>query len=959
MIGQTISHYKILSKLGGGGMGVVYRAEDLKLKRPVALKFLPPELTRDEEAKRRFMHEAEAASALQHNNICTIHEIDETPDGRLFIAMDCYDGETLKERIARGPIPIAEAVDIAVQIASGLSKAHGGGMVHRDIKPANIIVTKDGVVKILDFGLAKLAGQTKLTKTGSTLGTVAYMSPEQAKGAEVDARSDIFSLGAVFYEMLAGEVPFPGEHEAAVLYGITSTEPKPLAELQKGLPENLQLIMDKALKKAPAERYQSVLQLRDDLEVMSSELGGGRMAHRPRAARASGATSGFRQKRILAVVAAVVVVGVSASVLLPRLWRPSPGKAAHALAVMDFRDLATPDDPTVSAAITELVNIGLLQEDLVRVVSSDLLHDLRRRLFGSPRGAIEDSQTLEIARQAKATLFLAGTFGQSGANWFVNWRLVDARNGENMGAGHAEGMSDASLANQILAEVIPRVARALGIKATNAATSVQSITTKSPSAYQHYMAGILAAEEGRHDEAIAEFEKAVTQDSTFALALMELSQEEYEYAGEFAASRKYAERAWNLRRNLGVKDRLKLEAWMQAVVTGKYQDAFATYEEMFARWPDDRDVLESLVNGYYFFNRLGDVLTISKRGIELYPDDKSFGLAYQHALETAGRGNEALDAARDYVSRHPNDADAWSALGNRFLSVGLPDSAKTSFSRASMIRPEDWESKYNLALCSYFKGDARSAAVALEALLRHKSWKGGDPLVGASNEYIGLGEIYLEAGQVDEALRCFDRASEYHDAEAQKVLMKMRPTYLIWVGMADEASKWCRAHPDSCGGFSQAFIALALDSTQTVRTILADLRTREGEFGNWARRWIRMIEARLALGEHDPTAALAFLEEMWQFGVKQRCLFDIERRQVIAEAHRMGGRPDKAIQELRELSRIYGGNALCHYQLGKIYEEMKRPADAKKEYTTFLAMWSEADKDLPALLDARKRLAAL
>ena len=237
-------------------MGIVYQAEDTKLKRTVALKFLPPELTRDKEAKTRFIHEAQAASALQHNNICTIHEIDETPDGQLFISMDCYQGETLKEKIARGPLAVDEAVDIASQIAAGLSKAHEAGMVHRDIKPANIMVTRDGVVKILDFGLAKLAGQTKVTKTGTTVGTVAYMSPEQARGDEVDARSDIFSLGAVLYEMLTGDVPFPGDHEAAVLYGIVNTEPKAMAAQRTNLPREIQHIAGKALQKDPDKRYQ-------------------------------------------------------------------------------------------------------------------------------------------------------------------------------------------------------------------------------------------------------------------------------------------------------------------------------------------------------------------------------------------------------------------------------------------------------------------------------------------------------------------------------------------------------------------------------------------------------------------------------------------------------------------------------------------------------------------------------
>ena len=189
MIGKTISHYKILEKLGGGGMGVVYKAEDTKLKRTVALKFLPQDLSRDDESKERFIHEAQAASALEHHNICNIHEIDEMDDGQMFIAMACYDGETLKKKIERGPQKLEDAIDISLQISEGLSKAHDNDIVHRDLKPANVMLTKDGVVKILDFGLAKLRGQTKLTKAGTTLGTVPYMSPEQAQGEEVDNRA--------------------------------------------------------------------------------------------------------------------------------------------------------------------------------------------------------------------------------------------------------------------------------------------------------------------------------------------------------------------------------------------------------------------------------------------------------------------------------------------------------------------------------------------------------------------------------------------------------------------------------------------------------------------------------------------------------------------------------------------------------------------------------------------------
>ncbi|MBN1896030.1 protein kinase [bacterium] len=271
MIGKTVSHYKILEKLGEGGMGVVYKAEDTRLKRTVALKFLPPSMLNDSEAKERFMREAQAASSLQHNNICNIHDIDEAGEGQLFIVMDCYEGEMLKDKIARGPINPEETVVIAEQIAAGLAAAHEKGIVHRDIKPSNILVTPDGTVKILDFGLAKFAaGATKVTRTDSTPGTVAYMSPEQTMGKEVDQRSDIWSLGVVLYEMLTGKPPFKGDYEQAVIYSILNEEPEPPPSSQGALAA----VVTRALKKEPGKRYQRLEEIRVELEAMRKDGGG-------------------------------------------------------------------------------------------------------------------------------------------------------------------------------------------------------------------------------------------------------------------------------------------------------------------------------------------------------------------------------------------------------------------------------------------------------------------------------------------------------------------------------------------------------------------------------------------------------------------------------------------------------------------------------------------------------------
>jgi len=272
MLGQTISHYRIVEKLGEGGMGVVYKADDLKLGRTVALKFLPSHLIESEEHKARFLHEARAAALLDHTNICTVYEIDEA-DGRTFLAMACLQGQTLKQKIAARPLPLQEALDIALQIGHGLQAAHEKGVVHRDIKPANIMITPQGQVKIMDFGLAQLSDRTKLTASGMKLGTPAYMSPEQTEGKPADRRSDIWSLGVVLYEMISGRVPFPGEAEAAVAYAIMHTEPEPLSALRTGVPLELDRTVAKALAKKPEERYQHLEDMLVDLQALRSNLG--------------------------------------------------------------------------------------------------------------------------------------------------------------------------------------------------------------------------------------------------------------------------------------------------------------------------------------------------------------------------------------------------------------------------------------------------------------------------------------------------------------------------------------------------------------------------------------------------------------------------------------------------------------------------------------------------------------
>jgi serine/threonine protein kinase/Flp pilus assembly protein TadD len=271
MIGNTVSHYKILEKIGEGGMGIVYKAADTSLTRFAALKFLP-NVGADEEEKKRFIQEARAASSIEHKNICTVYEIGETKDGKVFIALAYYDGITLKKKIQKGALKIQEAFDILIQAAEGLAKAHGQGITHRDIKPANMMITNDGVVKILDFGLAKLNGQSGLTVAGTTLGTTAYMSPEQASGAIIDHRTDIWSLGAVLYEMLTGELPFKAEHDSAIIYMIINEELMPPSSLDLKIPHQLDIFISKMMAKDPNKRFQNMGELIKNLLLIKEEL---------------------------------------------------------------------------------------------------------------------------------------------------------------------------------------------------------------------------------------------------------------------------------------------------------------------------------------------------------------------------------------------------------------------------------------------------------------------------------------------------------------------------------------------------------------------------------------------------------------------------------------------------------------------------------------------------------------
>jgi non-specific serine/threonine protein kinase len=514
MIGKTISHYRITEKLGAGEMGVVYKAEDTKLKRTVALKFLPFELTRDQDAKTRFLREARVASSLQHHNICTIHEIDETADGQLFIVMDCYDGETLGKMIASGPLPLDEAIKTISQAAEGLSEAHASGMVHRDFKPANIMVTDKGVVKILDFGVAKLVGQTKVTRKGGLIGTIAFMSPEQARGEDIDSRSDIFSLGSVFYNLLTGRLPFEADHEATVIFRINSQVPEPLATHMGSVPNGLQRVIDKMLEKDRNMRYQSIGDLLQDLDVIGDAVAAG--------GKVRGLVAGKRRRTLIAGLGFILFFAAAVFTMnkyfLPEKYLDP--LAGIMIAVLPFENFGPPDDEYFVNGITEAVAARLTGITGLSVISRQSTMQYK-----------DSSQSIrEIGDELGVDYILAGSVQRERssdpdsrvrvipqlirvADDVHIW--VDTYNEEMKGIFGVQSEIAEHVAMALDVTLLGRDRRELG-----------KIYTENIEAYEHYLRGVEHAgvfyDKNVH-KAEASFERAIKLDPEFAMAWAGLS----------------------------------------------------------------------------------------------------------------------------------------------------------------------------------------------------------------------------------------------------------------------------------------------------------------------------------------------------------------------------------------------------------------------------------------------------
>ncbi len=736
MINQTISHYRILEKLGSGGMGVVYRAEDLKLKRHVALKFLPEGLAQDRQALERFRREAQAASALNHPNICTTYEIDED-GGRHFIAMELLEGQTLKDRIDSGPLPTEQLLDLAIQAADALDAAHTAGITHRDIKPANIFITRRGQAKVLDFGLAKLDStpdtptldQALLTHPGSTLGTVAYMSPEQARGEALDPRTDLFSFGAVLYQMATGAPAFPGGSTAVIFEAILNKPPVPAGRLRPELPVELERIIGKALEKDREVRYQSAREMLGDLRRLKRDSESGRTAAAP-------AVTPKRSKLPwIAPVAAVVVVALAAGLYLSAGRR----QTIDSLAVLPFSNIGGDAD-------TEYLSDGITESLINNLSRLPQLRVLPRSTVFRYKGQQVDLS--KIGRELKVRAVLTGRVVQRGDSLSIQTELVEvAGNSQLWGERYNRRLADIGAIEE---EIAREISDKLRLRLTGEEQKgLARHPTENAEAYQEYLKGryqwnrrtVSSLRTG-----VAHFENAIAKDPGFALAHAGLA-DSYGLIGEYDAAtpprESYPKAKAAAQRALALDDTLAEAYTTLGLVQQDYEWDWAGAERSYKRAIELKPGYATAHQWYGEFllgvGRFEEAIAAEKRAQEIDPLSLIIQSDLGRVYLWAGRYDEAMEQFRATLAMDPNFGIVHRFLGSAYTVKSRYPEAIREYQTAAKLMGGDLGSTSALGQV-YGRTGRKAEAQKILGDLLERSKRGHVPAFAIATVYEGLGD---------------------------------------------------------------------------------------------------------------------------------------------------------------------------------------------------------------------------
>jgi len=978
VIGETISHYRVLSRLGAGGMGVVYEAEDTRLGRKVAIKFLPDEANADAEAVQRFLREARVISSLNHPHICTLYDIGDhpsTPDrsreaqpggrsgqAQQFMVMELLDGLSLKDRVAKGAMPLEEVLELGAQMADALDAAHTQGIVHRDIKPANLFITRRGILKVLDFGVAKLskavrgrehldstiAATDQLTMMGTTIGTVSYMSPEQARGQEIDARSDVFSAGIVLYEMATGQLPFPGTTVATIFEGLLTKKAPAPSQVQAGLAPEFDRIIDKALEKDRETRYQSAAELRADLKRLKRATESGATfaaSSQPVAASVDKSTVATKPMAVTAPQAVAPVVAARSGWRKPMMVGAPLLMVAMVGGFLWYRSITTPaltakDTVVLSSVVNrtgdtmfddtlgEALALQLRQSPFLNVVPDQQVQSTLRLMGREPMAAITTEIGREVCQRSGAKALLGGTIAMLGSAYVVTLNAQDCVNGNVL----AEEQVQASSKETVLAALGTAVSvfreklgESLGsIQRYDA--KIEEATTPSLEALKAYSQGLKTRRTTGDFDSVPFFRRAVELDQEFALAYARLGTV-YSNLGQTDEARKMTAKAYELRAKVSDSERYYIESRYYTTVEPEPRKALDVYRVWLAAYPNE---YTALANSGLLLKQLGE-------------------------------NDEALRNQEAATRVAPDQPIAWNNLGDTYSSLARYDEAKVAF-QTSLKLQNSSGARISLYVMGILTGDQALADAQVEAMRGHRDEVN---MVGVRMQAEAYrGRMKEAASLATEWQTRMDALSRGQQTGEGLVALAISEAL---VGQAEQArARIATADEDgllNAASLNERLVVAAIagdveDARRLLPGAVAEHQKTAGTSPQAAENE-RAIRALAMLAERKPAETITLLEPLTFDAAHSESIAVWGTAQMLLKNWAAAEKAFVFSTSKESRQGLGSSSAYSHVMLARVQAELGKKDEARKTYQKFFGLWKDADPDVPLLLQAREEFVRL